>query len=111
MWGESNGQSCDRVRTDNGCDKDAVALLSLPEVLGRNAREVRRTMVLVTQGLNRVYFTESEDTLEVQENMIVLVRGNKQLKMGTYRSPERALEVFRAVVTNVDAGGLVFPEV
>lgn len=67
-------------------------------------------MVLVTQGMNRVYFTENDDMLEVRGNMIVLVRGSNQRKMGSYKSPERALEVFRAVVTNVDAGGLVFPE-
>lgn len=67
-------------------------------------------MLLVTQNCNHAYFTDNDDCLEVQGKDIVLVRGKRYLRMGTYESMDRAVEVLKDVVRNIDSGGLIFPE-
>lgn len=68
-------------------------------------------MILATQNCNRVYFTENNDVLEVRGNSVVLVRLRNAYIMGEYESADRARSVLWEVANNMDAGGLVFPDV
>lgn len=74
-------------------------------------------MILAAQGCGRVYFTDSDDVLQVDGNRVLLLREfdggctRRSFIMGEYSTPERAAEVLREAVSNLDAGGLIFPEV
>ena len=73
-------------------------------------------MIIATQNCNRVYFTENHDSIEIEGDSIVLNRDNgdllrmKRYVLGQYESLERAHEVLRDIVANLDAGGLILPE-
>lgn len=73
-------------------------------------------MLIVTQGCNRVYYMGSNDTIEIEDGNIVLSRivSDNPLKrrhfiLGNYDSTEKAHEVLKEVVSNLDAGGLIMP--
>lgn len=73
-------------------------------------------MLIVTQGCNRVYYMGSDDIIEIEDGNILLSRilSDNPLKrrhfiLGNYGSTERAHEVLKEVVCNLDAGGLIMP--
>ena len=75
-------------------------------------------MLIVTQGCNRVYYMDSDDVIEIEDGNILLSRvapykdnpfKRRRFILGNYGSTERAHEVLKEVVSNLDAGGLIMP--
>jgi len=75
-------------------------------------------MLIVTQGCNRVYYMGVNDTIDVEDGRLILVRneeGNplrvRKLILGYYEDTNRAHEVLKEMVKNLGAvGGLVLPD-
>ena len=74
-------------------------------------------MLIVTQGCNRVYYMGCDDTIDVEEGSIVLSRivsenpiKRRHFLLGSYESTERAHEVLKEMVSNLNAGGLILPD-
>lgn len=61
-----------------------------------------------------MYFTDNHDQINVQDRSVVLTQYTGEVLrsyvLGTYRSEDRAVEVLRETIDNMDAKGLVFPE-
>ena len=71
-------------------------------------------MLLVTQGCNRIFFTENKDCIEVEGRNIILTRDtgesfSKRYVLGACESRDRAIEVLQDVVNNLDARGIIMP--
>lgn len=67
-------------------------------------------MILVSQGADRVFFTDDECHIAVKHEQIVFVRNGKSSVLGEYCSEERAREVFYEAVNEMMSGatGLFF---
>ena len=74
-------------------------------------------MLIVTQGCNRVYYMGADDTIDVEDGRLILVRSNesnplrtRKYVLGYYDDTETAHEVLKSAIKNIkETGGLIMP--